>query len=227
MSTDTSKDVIKVFIVDDHPIVRQGVTMLVNHEKDMGVCGEADSAPDALEGIAKTSPHVAVVDLSLRDSSGLELIKDLRIRHPELAILVLSMRDESFYAERVFRAGAMGYIPKDEGTERVIDGIRKVHSGQMFISEKLSAKMISRFVGSKPGGGTSPADVLSDRELEVFELIGRGLTTRQVARKLHLSIKTIESHREHIKEKLQLTNATELLKYAIQWEQHHGAGGVA
>lgn len=215
---------IRVFLVDDHPIVRQGVRMLVNQEADMEVCGEAESASDALVEIARTKPHVALVDLSLKDSSGLELIKDLRIRQPELAILVLSMRDESFYAERVFRAGAMGYIPKDEGSERVVEGIRKVHAGEMFVSERLSAKMISRFVGNKPGAGTSAADVLSDRELEVFEMIGKGLTTRQVARKLHLSIKTVESHREHIKEKLKLSNATELLKNAIQWVQFHCEG---
>ena len=218
------KDETKILIVDDHPIVRQGIKLLVTQEPDMTVCGEADSAADALEAIERSSPDVAIVDLALKESSGLELIKDIRIRYPKLLVLVLSMRDESFYAERVLRAGASGYITKEEGTERVIEGIRKILEGEVYLSEKLASKMIRKYVDGRPGSGGTLVQNLTDRELEVFEMIGNGLTTREVAGKLHLSVKTVESHREHIKEKLKLDNATELLKPAIQWVQCQGSG---
>jgi len=215
----TVQEKVKILLVDDHPIVRQGIEMVISQEADMTVCGEAETASDALAAIDRTGPHVAIVDLSLRESSGLELIKDIRIRFPSLHVLVLSMRDEAFYAERVLRAGAKGYIKKEEGTERIIDGIRKVLAGEIYVSERLASRMISKWAA----GGTDPngplVQNLTDRELEVFEMIGAGLTTREIAEKLHLSIKTIDSHREHIKEKLQLGNATELLKHAIQWDQ--------
>ena len=208
---------VRVLLVDDHSIVRQGMRMLIAQEPDMVVCGEAASAHEALEDVEKSSPHVAVVDLSLKDSSGLELIKDLKIRHPNVLVLVLSMRDESFYAERVLRAGAKGYISKEEGTERLIEGIRTVLRGEIYVSEKLAAKLLNTYVGGSPA--ESPVRKLTDREVEVLEWIGHGLTTREIAEKLHLSIKTIDSHREHIKDKLKLDNATELLKHAIQWTQ--------
>jgi DNA-binding NarL/FixJ family response regulator len=218
-AADKAMNITKVLIVDDHPIVRQGIRLLVDQEPDMAVCGEADCATEAMKAIENTGPDVAIVDLSLKDSSGLDLIKDIRIRYPDLVVLVLSMRDEFFYAERVLRAGARGYITKEEGTEKVIDGIRKVLAGEICLAEKLAAKMISRMVeGPRVAAGPSVQN-LSDRELEVFELLGRGLTTREIAEKLHLSIKTIESHREHIKDKLKLANANELLKQAIQWVQ--------
>ncbi|MHC4984155.1 MAG: response regulator [Planctomycetota bacterium] len=210
---------IKVLLIDDHPIVRQGMTMLVTAEPDMMVCGEAESAADALRAIEQTEPDVAIVDLSLKESSGLELIKDIQIRYPRLLVLVLSMRDESFYAERVLRAGAKGYVTKEEGTDRVIEGIRKILQGEVYLSEKMASKMISRYVAGKPGRSSSPGENLTDRELEIFELIGNGVTTRDIGQKLHISVKTVESHREHIKEKLRLDNATALLKHAIQWVQ--------
>ena len=212
-----TEDAVRILLVDDHPIVRQGLRMLVSQESDMRVCGEAASASEALTAMSKTQPNVAIVDLSLKGSSGLELIKDVRIRFPEVLLLVLSMRDEAFYAERALRAGARGYITKEEGTERLIEGIRTLLVGQIYVSERLAARLISKYVD---GGSTgSPVQRLTDRELEVFELIGQGMTTRQVAENLHLSVKTIESHREHIKTKLKLDNATELLKNAIQWVQ--------
>ncbi len=210
----------RILIVDDHPIVRQGITLLVNQEPDLMICGEADSASGALKIIEQTKPDVAIVDLSLNQSSGLELIKDLKIRYPQLQILVLSMRDESFYAERVLRAGARGYITKEEGTEKVIEGIRAILAGHVYLSERLASKMINKWVDGGTNRSGPLVQNLTDRELQVFELIGMGLSTREVAQKLHLSIKTIESHREHIKDKLDLSGATELLKHAIQWVQY-------
>ena len=213
---------IKVLVVDDHPIVRQGIRMLVNQESDMAVCGEAESAPEALQVLQETEPDVAVVDLALKESSGLDLIKDIRIRRPNVLILVLSMRDESFYAERTLRAGAKGYLTKEEGTDKVIEGIRQILDGQYYLSERIEAKMISRIAGGTPQE-TPSVDSLTDRELQIYEMIGQGMPTREIAKRLHLSVKTIDSHREHIKDKLQVDSAAELLKHAIQWVQ--GVGG--
>jgi len=207
----------KIFVVDDHPVVRQGIAMLVNHEGDMEVCGDSDSAVVALKEIDRLKPDLAIVDLSLKDGNGMDLIKDLRIRYPKLSVLVLSMHDESFYAERVLRAGARGYIAKDEGTDKVVEGIRRVLTGEVFLSDKMASKMISTAVGGRAGQGAPSVESLTDRELQVFELIGSGLGTRQIARSLHLSVKTIDSHREHIKQKLGLGGAAELVKHAVQW----------
>ena len=208
----------RILLVDDHPIVRQGIRMLVDLEEDMVVCGEAESEAEALRVIEQTQPQVAVVDLSLKDSSGLSLTREIRSRYPKVDVLVLSMRDEAFYAERVLRAGAKGYITKEQGTERIIEGIRKVLSGSIYLSEGMASKMLKVMVGGN-ASDRSPMERLSDRELSVFELIGHGLTTRDIAKRLHLSVKTVESHREHIKEKLILSGAPDLLKYAIQWVQ--------
>jgi len=210
--------------VDDHPIVRQGLAELIDPEPDLEICGEAEDAAGALRTIEESGPDLAVVDISLKDSSGIELIKDLKLRFPDLVVLVLSMHDESFYAERVLRAGAKGYITKDEATEDVILAIRKLLDGGFYLSEKMSAKMLSKFVEGPSETGGMPIERLTDRELQVFELIGRGISTRNVAVKLHLSIKTVESHRENIKRKLKLDNATELLQHAIKWVQIEQAG---
>jgi len=209
----------RVLIVDDHPLIRQGIKTLLVQSDDLEVCGEAESAAGALEAMAKVEPDAAIVDLTLKESSGLELIKDIRIRHPDVVVLVLSMRDEGFYAERVLRAGAKGYVTKEEGPRKVIEGIRKVLAGQIYISEKMASKVMSKIVAGASGTGGSPIDTLTDRELVVLELIGRGLPTREVAAKLHISPKTVDSHREHLKDKLELDSATELLKYAVQWLQ--------
>ncbi|NLW87912.1 MAG: response regulator transcription factor [Planctomycetes bacterium] len=209
---------VRVFLVDDHPVVRQGIAMLIDQEIDMCVCGEADNADDALAMINQLKPDLAIVDLSLKDSSGLELIRDLQIRDPRVVVLVLSMHDEAFYAERVMRAGARGYMTKDEGTEKVIEGIRLLLDGQVYVSDRVAAKMIGKLIGGRASNWTK-VGCLTERELEVFELIGSGLGTREIAGKLHVSVKTIESHREHIKEKLGLATATELLKNAVQWMQ--------
>ena len=207
----------RILLVDDHPIVRQGLAELIQQEPDLSVCGQASNAPEALEVIAASRPDIAIVDLSLQDTSGIELLKDIKIGHPSLPVLVLSMHDETFYAERTLRAGARGYVMKEKATEKLMIAIRTVLAGRIYLSERMSARLLSQFVDGPPEGGGSPIDRLSDRELQVFELIGRGLGTRQIAQSLHLSVKTIESHRENIKGKLQLTSATELLQHAIHW----------
>lgn len=214
-----NSDTTRVFIVDDHPVVRQGVGMLVDQQNDMEVCGDAESGPEALKKIGEIEPDLAVVDLSLKDSSGMELIKDLQVQHPEIRILVLSMHDETFFAERVLRAGARGYITKAESTLKVVDGIRAVMKGEVYLSDGMSSKMISKLVSGYGQPDKPSVDALTDRELEVFELLGNGYGTREIAEKLHRSVKTIETHRERIKEKLQIDSATDLIKHAVQWVQ--------
>lgn len=214
-----SKTKARVYIVDDHEIIRQGLALLIGQTDDLEPCGEADNPADALKGIETLVPDIAVVDISLKDGNGIDLVKDARIRFPKLPVLMLSMHDETLYAERVLRAGARGYVTKENAGEKVLDAIRKVLAGEMFISEQVAARMLSKFVDGRPDQGGSPADVLSDRELEVFELLGMGLSTHDVARRLHLSVKTIGSHRENIKRKLKLDDASELLQHAINWVQ--------
>jgi DNA-binding NarL/FixJ family response regulator len=218
-STDDRGDPIRILLVDDHPIVRQGVKMIITQEPDMLVCCEAESPGQAIELMIESEPDVAIVDLTLKEGSGLELIKEAKVRCPKVILLVLSMRDEAFYAHRVMRAGARGYITKEEGSEQIIEGVRAVVDGRVFLSEKLASKMIGTYVVGMPQAGAPPEHSLSDRELEVFELIGSGLTTRDIAERFHRSVKTIESHREHIKAKLGLQNANELLQRAVQWVQ--------
>jgi DNA-binding NarL/FixJ family response regulator len=208
-----------VYVVEDHPLVRQGIATLISQQSDLEMAGEADNAHDALNDMEASPPDVAVVDLTLKDSSGLDLIKDLQIRLPRVQVLVLSMRDEGFYAERVLRAGARGYVTKEEGGKRVVEGIRKVLAGEIYVSDKMATKVMSRIIGGELEAGGSPMDELTDRELEVFELIGNGQATREIARRLHISTKTVDSHREHIKRKLRLDTAAELNKHAIQWVQ--------
>jgi len=219
------KNPTRVLIVDDHPLLRRGIAQLINHQSDMMVCGEAENAHKALEAIATTKCDVAIIDISLGGSSGIELLKNIKVRYPKLLVLILSMHDESVYAQRALRAGAAGYIMKQEATDRVLTAIRRVLSGEVYLSEKLGARMLSQLIGGRGTklGGT-PTEELSDRELEVFGLIGQGHGTRPIAEKLHLSVKTIESHRAHIKEKLNLKNATELVHHAIQWAQSENLG---
>jgi DNA-binding NarL/FixJ family response regulator len=207
----------KILVVDDHPIMRAGLTQLIAEESDLVLCGEAEDIPGALKAIEKLQPDLAVVDISLKGGSGMDLVKDIHIRWPELKVLVLSMHDEVFYAERVLRAGARGYVTKAEASTKVIEGIRQVLAGGVYISEKIASKMICSLVGGGADAKTYPIDRLSDRELQVLELIGKGMQTRDIADSLHLSVKTVEAHREHIKAKLNLEGAAELAKYAIQW----------
>jgi DNA-binding NarL/FixJ family response regulator len=206
----------KIFLVDDHPIVRQGLALLIDREPDLMVCGEADGATSALQAIREAAPDFVVLDISLDGPDGLELLKILRVRYPTLPVLVLSMHDEAVYAERALRAGANGYIMKQEATDRVLTAIRHILGGDVYLSDRLTKRMLQQFVN----GSVSPRDPLaklSDRELEVYRLIGAGHSTRQIADELHVSTKTIESYQAHIKEKLALRNARELVQHAVEW----------
>ncbi|MBI1371654.1 MAG: response regulator [Phycisphaera sp.] len=214
----------RVMIVDDHPIVRRGLAETIRQESDLEVCCEAEDARAAIAAIREGKPDVAVVDLTLKDIGGLELIKQIRAIDEDVIMLVLSMHDESLYAERCLRAGAKGYIMKQEGSERLVTALRTVLAGQVYLSEKMSARLLGKMVGGGTSAGASPLEALSDRELEVFELLGRGLGTRNIAERLCVSIKTVESHREHIKQKLNIKNATELVQHATQWVMSEGGG---
>ena len=210
----------KILIVDDHPILRKGLALLINQEPDLIVSAEAEHAQMALESIEKDVPDMAIVDISLPGIDGIELIKELRLRHKDIPVLVVSMHDETLYAERSLRAGARGYIMKQEALDKVLVAVRKVLEGEIFVSEQITTKMLEKFVSVEGvSQATSPMDLLSNRELTVFRLIGQGHKTRQIAERLHLSIKTVESYRAHIKDKLKLSDGTDLLKYAIQWVQ--------
>jgi DNA-binding NarL/FixJ family response regulator len=209
----------RVLLVDDHPIVRQGLAELIDHENDMTVCGVAEDIHHALDQIGTLLPDLTIVDITLKGSNGIELLKNIKIRYPKQAVLMLSMHDEALYAVRALRAGASGYVMKQEATEKVLTAIRQVLKGEIFLSDRMEKKMMRQLVGGSSPRTGSPLEDLSDRELEVFNLIGQGRGTRQIADDLHLSIKTIESHRAHIKEKLNLQNATELVQHAIQWSE--------
>ena len=206
-----------IFIVDDHPIVRQGLALLINRESDLAVCGDAEEANSAMQLIASIRPDLVVVDISLSGPDGLDLLKSIRAHDPNLPVLILSMLDEMLYAERALRAGANGYIMKQEATEKVLVAIRRILGGEIYVSDKMANKMLHRFVGDAPVRDPSPMAELTDRELEVFRLIGEGHGTRQIAEKLHISVKTVESYQAHIKEKLSLKNSRELVQRAIQW----------
>jgi DNA-binding NarL/FixJ family response regulator len=230
-STNGKRNPTRVLIVDDHPLLRKGVSQLIDQEKDLMVVGEAEDAHQAITAIENTKPDVALIDISLNGASGIELLKNIKVRFPKLKMLVLSMHDESVYAHRALRAGASGYIMKQEGTEKVLTALRKVLHDEVYLSDRLGNRMLHTLVNGRAPLASSPVEVLSDRELEVFNLIGQGHGTRPIAEKLHLSVKTIESHRAHIKEKLNLQNATELVHHAIQWVQSErvfsGAGDQA
>ncbi len=211
----------RVLLVDDHPIVRQGLATLVDQQPDLEVCGQAETAADALRLVKSARPDVALVDLSLKGTSGLELLKDLKIRHPELPTIVVTMHAESLYAERVLRAGARGYVAKQEATEKVLTAIHRVLNGELYVSAETTERMLRRVVGGGAGPAT-PEELLSDRELQVFQLLGMGRATRQIAKELHLSIKTIETYRANIKKKLNLNDGLELLQHAVRWAQDQG-----
>jgi DNA-binding NarL/FixJ family response regulator len=209
----------RVFLVDDHPLVREWLTNLINQQPGLAVCGEAESGPQAMQAITELKPDVAIVDISLKDSSGIELIKDIKQVTPNVAVLVLSMHEESHYAERALRAGASGYIMKRESTGKVISAIRQVLEGKLYMSESLAAAMAAQFVGGRTLANGSPVEQLSDRELEVFDLLGQGRGTRQVAETLRVSVKTVQAYCARIKEKLNLTSASELVREAVRWHE--------
>jgi len=216
MSTDSTESN-RILIVDDHPLFREGLRQLIDHETDLKVCGESPDAESAREAIAKLKPDLAIVDISLGGANGIDLIKSLKVEHEELPVLVVSMHDESLYAERALRAGAMGYVMKHEPAKTVKLAIRKALKGEVYLSERMSSSMLSRVVRGKTEPNSSPIDNLSDRELEVFQMLGQGKSVRQIAEDLGLSIPTINSFRNRIKEKLHLKSSTEVMLHAIQW----------
>jgi DNA-binding NarL/FixJ family response regulator len=212
----TSPSKHRVLIVDDHPLVRLGLAELIAADPELEVCGEAATAEEALSQVEATSPHVVIVDLSLKSGHGIDLIEQIKARHEHVKMLVSSIHDESLFAERVLRAGAMGYVNKEEDTESVIEAIHQVLQGKIYLSESMSNRLLKTVVDGEPLA-EDPIKSLSNRELEVFEMIGEGLTTKQIAKKLHLSPKTVETHREKIKTKLNVANSTELSHRAVQW----------
>lgn len=214
--SDTKKAGASVLLVDDHPLLRKGLAQVINQEAGLYVCGEAEDANQALQLVNTLKPHVILLDLSLKGMNGLEFLKILKSKHTKIPVLVLSMHEESMYAERAIRAGARGYLMKQEGTDKVIAALRKVLIGEIYVSHDLADKMLSRLTEDAEGEEKTPVEQLSDRELEVFEMIGQGMGTRQIAEKLSISIKTVESYREHIKQKLRLKNSTELVHHAIE-----------
>jgi DNA-binding NarL/FixJ family response regulator len=213
----------KIFLVDDHPITREGIAMLLEEEADFIVCGEADNGPLAVELIPKAAPDLAIIDITLKTTSGIELLKDLKAVMPDLPVLVMSMHDENLYAERALRAGARGYVMKDEPRDVILVAIRRVLAGELHLSEGLKEKMLTRLAHGRKDGVTFSMDTLTDREMEVFQLIGNGFGTRQIAERLNLSVKTIDSYREHLKLKLQLKTGSELVHHAIQWMKSESA----
>lgn len=210
-------DVTRIMIVDDHQLVRRGLGVLIEGQDDLEVVAEADGPPTAMQQFHAHRPDLVIVDLSLHDGSGLELIKDIMSQNAGTKVLVCSMHDELLYAERALRAGAQGYVSKHAGTDELLAAIQRVLDGRVYLSERMTDRMLSRTVGSAEDMQRSPIESLSDRELEVFEEIGRGVGTREIAEKLVLSPKTVETYRENIKAKLNLKNATELTCYAVQW----------
>lgn len=207
----------RVFIVDDHPFMRRGLAQVIADQMEMEVCGEAASKTEALSLIEEAQPDLVVVDISLEDGNGIELIKDVKARYPEMRMLVSSMHEEGLFAERAVRAGAMGYINKGEPVEQFVEALKRVLAGKIYLSSRMTDRLLNMSVSHNESPVESPYEKLSDRELEVFEMIGNGLGTKQIAAKLQLSRKTVETYREHIKSKLNLANGTELTRHAVQW----------
>jgi DNA-binding NarL/FixJ family response regulator len=207
-----------VLIVDDHPLLRQGLALLINQQEDMQVCGEAEEAQTVMQAIAKRRPDIMILDISLNGPDGLELLKQIRTLDPDLPVLILSMHDEAIYAERALRARANGYIMKQEAAEKVLVAVRRILNGELYLSDRMSNKLLQQYIGGAPSILQSRISSLSDRELEVFRLIGEGRATREIAEELHLSVKTVETYQAHIKEKLVLRSARELIQHAIQWK---------
>jgi DNA-binding NarL/FixJ family response regulator len=213
----------RVLLVDDHPLVRRALTDLLAREADLEVCGEAEDRQETLAAVEASRPDLAIVDVGLKNSDGIALVKDLHHLHPRMPTLVLSMHDESLYAERAIRAGASGYISKQETPAKIIEAVRKILAGEIYWSEKVAAQVASKAARSVHGGDGSPADLLSERELQVFELIGSGASTSAIAAMLHIDVSTVETYRTRIKDKMNLSDARKLLQAAIRWTVAKGA----
>jgi DNA-binding NarL/FixJ family response regulator len=207
----------RVVLVDDHPMMRAGLAQLIERQPDLTVGGEASNPAEALQLLSKAQPDIVLADLTMPGRSGLEFVKDVLAVSPALPILIVSMHDEAVYAERALRAGARGYVMKEAGGEAVVVAIRQILGGQVYVSPAMSARILENISGKKPRGSTSPIEKLSDREFEVFQLIGQGKSTRDIAEQLHLSSKTVDVHRSHIKEKLELRDSTALIRHAVRW----------
>lgn len=207
----------RILLVDDHPLVRERLAEIINQEPDLMVCGEAQDRAGALAAMAAHRPELAIIDLALKDSDGLELIKDIRLHWPNVLMLVVSMYEESLYAERVIRAGARGYVTKQEATRDILSAIRRVLSGRVYLNENVSARIIDRLADRSVPGAATPAEMLADRELQVFELLGRGLAVKEIARRLRIATKTVDTYRRRIREKLNLQTSSQLLQHAISW----------
>ena len=207
----------RILIVDDHPLVRERLTEVINRETDLEVCAEAEDRGEAIESIKATAPHLVIIDLTLKNSDGFELIKDIHSRWPSLFTLVVSMHDESLYAQRVLRAGARGYITKQQATRSILSAIRRVLAGQIFVSELMAGQIFGRLADHKAANPGEPLSSLAERELQVFELTGRGLNTREIAAQLSIGVKTVETYRHRIRDKLQLQHPQDLLRSAIAW----------
>jgi len=212
----------RILIVDDHPMMRRGLVAEISAEPDLEVCGQAEDVNDAIAKIEEMNPDLATIDISLKEGHGIDLVKEIKSRFPNVKMLVLSNYQESLYAERSLRAGALGYLNKQETGEKIFDAIRTVLTGERYISDEMTKRLVSQAVGATDATNASPVETLSDRELEVFRLIGDGLTTAVIARRLHLSPNTVDTHRENIKRKLNLRNATEVQREATQWILENG-----
>ena len=211
----------RVLLVDDHPIVRQGLKRLISTEPGLVVCAEAESAREARQAIREHSPDVVVADISLKDSDGIDLVKDIRAHHPELPVLVLSMHDESVYAQRLLAAGASGYIMKDAASDQFILALRRVLDGRVYVSDTLAPRLAETRAAPAPTDERQPVSRLSNRELQIRQMIGRGQSSRQIAGTLHLSVKTVEAHRQRIKGKLELASGAQLVQFAAHWVAGH------
>ena len=218
----TGKQTKRILIVDDHPIVREGLISLLSKQPDFEICGEADDILDSLRLVAETKPHVVIVDISLKSGNGLDLIRRISESDRTIRLLACSLYDEILYAERAMHLGAAGYVNKQEAANTIIKAVRKVLDGKIYLSERMSESLAQRLVGGNPKLERPAVETLSDRELEVFQLIGNGLTTLQIASKMHLGVKTVETHRRHIKEKLNLMNTAQLARDAAKWVQENG-----
>jgi len=214
----------RIFLVDDHPMMRDGMRMLIDSEPGLMCCGGAKTAEEALQQIPQCEPDLVITDITLPKRSGLDLIKDLATVCPELPVFVYSMHDEMFYAERALKAGARGYLMKEAGSEKMLEAIHRLLAGQVTVSPQIAAKILDQFSGTPARKSDSPIDKLTNREFDVYQLIGKGRSTKQIADQLHISPKTVAIHREHIKEKLGIENATELTHHAIRWVESQGAG---
>ena len=218
----TARKRTRILLVDDHPLVRERLAEIINREIDLMVCGEAEDRHEALVAVPAKHPQLVIIDLTLKNSDGLELIKDIRSRWPKLRMLVVSMHDESLYAERAIRAGALGYITKQEATRKILIAVRRVLEGTIYLNEKMASHIISRLTSHAGAVAATPDELLSDRELQVFDLTGRGQNTVEIAARLRVAVKTIETYRSRVREKLKLKNSSELLQSAISWTHQHG-----